>query len=74
VYIDGEINVTVVPSIATSITAVGRAQDLDRLEFTLEQDELRVIQHSRQQLGIWCVACLTQPVALTVTGPRVEVD
>ena len=73
VYIDGEINVTVVPSTTTSVTAMGRAQDLDRLEFTLEQDELRVIQHSRQQLGIWCVACLSQPVALTVTGPRVDV-
>ena len=73
VHVAGEINVTAVPSTTVSVTAMGRAQDLDRLDFSVENGELRVTQRSRQQLGVWCVVCLTQPVLLTVTGPQVEV-
>ncbi len=73
VYVDGEINVTAVPSTTTSVVATGRSQDLDRLDFSVENGELRVTQRSRQQLGVWCVVCLTKPVTLTVTGPKLDV-
>lgn len=72
-YLDGELNVTMAPSSTTSVTAVGRAQDLDRLEFTTTTtDQLRIVQRSRQQLGIWCLVCLTRPVELTITMPKIE--
>jgi hypothetical protein len=72
-HVDGEINVTVVPSSTTSVAVSGRPQDLDRLEFTLEDGQLRVTQRSRQEVGVWCLVCMTKPVALTVTGPKIEV-
>lgn len=68
-YIGGDQEVTVTPGDEFSITYSGRAEDLDGLEFAIEEGQLQITHREKEREGL-CIFCSRHPVTAVITMPE----
>ncbi|RLC38357.1 hypothetical protein DRH27_02450 [Candidatus Falkowbacteria bacterium] len=55
-----------------SISMAGRAQDLDRLNFNIEEGQLQILQAKREEDGKLCIFCFNKEIKATITMPELK--
>lgn len=55
-----------------SITIEGRKQDLDRLTFEIEDEQLQIVQGLREKEGKLCFLCFERKISAEIIIPQVE--
>ncbi|MCU0678921.1 MAG: DUF2807 domain-containing protein, partial [Planctomycetes bacterium] len=71
-YIGADMDVTVRRGDRFAIAMSGRARDLDRLNFRIEDGQLQILESRYPEPGKFCLFCFSRPVRADITLPALS--